>query len=547
MNIKTRLFVLAAVTAATLPAQVTYERLLNAAEEPQNWLTYSGAYHGNRYSKLNEINPSNAADLELKWVYQTHSFEWGGKQALTPQKFEMTPLVADGVMYIVEMPNNVIALDAETGERFWKFDYIYAGTANLCCGLINRGLAILGDTLYMGTVDAKLLALDAKTGELLWEVEVADHTGGYAVTVAPLVVKDMVVVGTAGGEYGIRGYLDAYDAKTGERRWRHYIIPGPGEPGHETWEGDSWKRGGGSIWVTGSYDPELDLMYWGTGNPAPDWNPDVRKGDNLYTDSVIALDPDDGKMKWYFQFTPHDEWDWDAVQIPVLVDLELDGEMRKLMLWANRNAFYYVLDRVDGKFISGKAFSYQNWAEGLDEAGRPMKIKGMGPNQEGVKVYPSVQGATNWYSPSFSPRTGYFYFSAWEETWGLYHKGAATYTRGNRYVGSIPYRPFPAPVTNEDPGYGAVRALDPLTGEKLWEFKQGGITEAGVITTAGDVLFSGTRPGYFFALDARDGTLLWRKNLGGMMVSNPITFQAAGKQMVSIACGNSVFTFGLPE
>ena len=521
-----------------LPAQVTYERLLNAEKEPQNWLTYSGTYSSHRYSALSEITTTNVKDLELKWVYQTKSLN----------KSEMTPLVVDGVMYMVQMPNTVIALDAETGREYWKYEHIYDSRANLCCGLVNRGVAILDDTIYLGTVDAKLLALDAKTGTLLWDTTVDDLTGGYALTHAPLIIKDMVIVGTAGGEYGIRGHINAYDAKTGERRWRFHIVPGPGEPGHETWENDAWKTGGGSIWLTGSYDPELDLMYWGTGNPAPDWNASVRPGDNLYTQSVIALDPDDGKMKWHFQFTPHDEWDWDSVQIPVLVDLELDGELRKLVLWANRNAFYYVIDRVTGEFLVGKPFAYQTWAKGLDEAGRPMKIKGMAPSKDGTKVYPGVQGSTNWYSPSFSPRTELFYFTAWE-TWGMFYQEASVYRRGDRFPGGTTNRPMPDSMKHEDPGYSAVRALEPLTGDLKWEYRTegGGVTEAGVMTTAGDVLFSGTRKGHFFALNATDGKLLWRQNLGGLMASNPMSYQTAGKQMVTIVCGNSVFTFGLPD
>jgi len=339
-----KVVVLGIAASALLPAQVTFERLLNAGKEPHNWLTYSGTYKSQRYSLLDQITRENASDLELKWVFQAGSLE----------KFEATPLVADGVMYVTEPPNNVVALDAATGRVFWKREHVLP-RVNVCCGRVNRGLAILGDTLYLGTIDGKLIALDARNGGVRWEVQVADHSGGYALMHAPLIVKDKVLIGTAGGEYGIRGYLDAYDAETGERAWRFYTVPGPGEPGHETWEGDSWKRGGGSVWLTGSYDPELDLMYWGIGNPSPDWNGDVREGDNLYTDSVVALDPDDGEMKWYFQFTPHDVWDWDAVQIPVLADLEYEGEPRKLILWGNRNGFYYVLDRETGEFLHGRA------------------------------------------------------------------------------------------------------------------------------------------------------------------------------------------------
>jgi alcohol dehydrogenase (cytochrome c) len=495
--------------------QVTYERLLGADQEPGNWLTYSRHYDSNHHSPLQEIRRENVADLELKWVFQATSLD----------KFQTTPLVVDGVMYLTEPPNNVVALDARTGRQFWTYEHPVPSKVNVCCGRVNRGLAILDNTLYLATLDGRLMAL----------------------TVAPLIVKDKVVIGPAGGEYGIRGFVDAYNAKSGKRVWRFNTIPGPGEPGHDTWEGDSWERGGGSIWLTGSYDPELNLTYWGVGNPSPDWNPDVRKGDNLYTDSVIALDADSGKLKWHFQFTPHDEWDWDAVQKPVLVDLEFEGRKRKLMLWANRNAFYYVLDRETGEFLRGKAFAHQNWAKGLDDKGRPIKIPNMGPSAEGTKVYPSVQGATNWYAPSFSPRTNLFYLAVWDEYPSTYHKGDATYVRGNRYPGSFPKGIYPDTVEDEEIGYGAVRALDPTTGNLEWEFKMTGVTESGLLSTAGDVVFSGSMEGHFMALDAKTGALLWRVNLGGRMANTPISYEAGGKQRVTVASGHSLFTFGLKE
>lgn len=533
--IRTLSLLLACLVAAS--AQVSYERLLNAAEEPEQWLTYSGSYMSQRYSNLDQIHRENVNDLELKWVLQMESLE----------KFQATPLVVDGVMYVTQPPNDIIALDAASGRAFWTYEHNLPSKVNVCCGRVNRGLAILGDTLFMGTVDGRLMAFDAKTGAVKWDVTVADYTGGYSLTMAPLVVKDKVIVGTAGGEYGIRGFMEAYDAETGKKLWRFHTIPGPGEPGHETWEGDSWKRGGGSAWLTGSYDPELNLLYWGIGNPSPDWNADVRKGDNLYTDSVIAINPDNGKLQWYFQFTPHDAWDWDAVQIPVLVDREFKGRERKLMLWGNRNGFFYVLDRETGEFLLGKAFVHQNWAKGLDKNGRPIKIPGMAPSQEGTKVYPSVQGATNWYSPTYSPHTGLFYLAVWESHASVYHKGDPTYTRGNRYVGSLPQGVYPDVVEDEEPGYGAVRALDPETGDVEWEFKMAEVSESGLMSTAGDVLFSGSMEGHFVALNVRNGELLWRVNLGGRMTNSPITYMVDGKQYVSVGAGHSLFTFGLKE
>ncbi len=328
--------------------------------------------------------------------------------------------------------------------------------------------------------------------------------------------------------------------------WRFNTIPGPGEPGHETWSGDSWKRGGGSIWLTGSYDPELNLTYWGVGNPAPDWNGDVRLGDNLYSDSVVALNADTGELEWYFQFTPHDEWDWDAVQIPVLVDREWEGKPRKLMLWANRNGFFYVLDRVTGEFLHGKNFVKVTWAKGLDENGRPIKIPEASPTREGVRVWPAVQGGTNWYSPAYSERTGLFYVSSWEYS-SVYHKGDPLYTRGNRYVGSLPQGVWPNTMEDEEEqqGHGAIRALSPDTGDLEWEFKMTGVGESGILSTAGDILVTGTMDGYMLVLDSFTGKKLLSLNLGGKIANSPITFTAQGRQYLAVTSGNAMFVFGL--
>ena len=526
----------ALLLTAHLGAQVTYERILRAEQEPGNWLTYNRTYDSRHHSPLDEINRENAGDLELKWVFQAKSLE----------KFESTALAVDGVIYNVQMPNDVVALDAVTGRKFWQYTHVMGEKVNVCCGRINRGLAILGETLYMGTIDGKLVALDAKTGAVVFSKQIVDPTGGYSLTHAPLVVKDKIIVGSAGGEYGIRGFIAALDPKNGDELWRFNTIPGPGEPGHETWSGDSWKRGGGSVWVTGSYDPELNLTYWGVGNPAPDWNGDVRLGDNLYSDSVVALNPDTGELAWYFQFTPHDEWDWDAVQIPVLVDREWEGQPRKLMLWANRNGFFYVLDRVTGEFLHGKNFAKVTWAKGLDENGRPIKIPEASPTREGVRVWPSVQGATNWYSPSYSEKTGLFYVSAWEYS-SVYHKGDPLYTRGNRYVGSLPQGVWPNTMKDEDEqqGHGAIRALSPDTGDLEWEFKMTGVGESGILSTAGDILVTGSRDGNMLVLDSFTGKKLLSLNLGGRIACSPITFTAQGRQYVAVTSGNAMFVFGL--
>ena len=446
-------------TIGTLFGQVTYQRLLQSAAEPHNWLTYSGSYQSWRYSALDQINRENVAALRVAWV----------KQMPTSHRIEATPIVVDGIMYVSDPPSNVLALDAATGRPYWHYKRSLPAY-NVCCDAVNRGVAVLGDRVFVGTVDAHLVALNAKTGVVLWDVQVADPKTGYSITGAPLIVKDMVITGIAGGEYGIRGFLDAYDTTTGQRRWRFHTIPGPGEKGHETWpssgpNADSWKQGGGPTWVTGSFDPDLNLIIWGVGNPSPDWNADVRPGDNLYSDSAIALDADTGKLRWHYQFVPHDANDWDAVQIPVLVDGEWQGRSRKLIYWAHRAGFYYVLDRATGEFLLGKPFAKQTWAKEIDGKGRPVRLPNTAPTNEGNVVWPGVQGATNWYSPSYSPLTGLFYLTVWENK-GFYIKGEPKYTPGNRYVGSVPDIDMA-----DDPGYGAIRALNPKTGEMAWEHR----------------------------------------------------------------------------
>jgi alcohol dehydrogenase (cytochrome c) len=525
--------------------QVSFERLLRAADEPQNWLTYSGTYASQRHSLLRQLTPANVKNLEQKWIFQAESLE----------KFETTPLVVDGIMYFTQAPSDAVAVDAKTGRVFWVYRYYPSPDSRPCCGAVNRGLAILGDTLFLATLDAHLLALDAKTGRPLWDVRVANPNAGYALTLAPLVVKDKVIVGVAGAEFGIRGFLAAFDARTGREAWRFNIIPGPGEPGHDTWRGDAWQNGGGSIWVTGSYDADLNLTYWGTGNPGPDWNPAQRPGDNLYTDSVIALDPDTGKLKWHFQFTPNDPYDYDSVQVPVLVDATWNGTARKLMMWANRNGFFYVLDRATGQFLAGYPFVKLNWASGLDPKGRPIQT----PQPEGSPTYPGVQGGTNWNSPSYSPRTGLFYISAWEGYASVFIKEEQKYEEGRRFVGGRPTSPIPGgqnvpslrrgPINawTEAAGNGAVLAIDPRTGEKKWRFAMTDVTDSGILTTATDLLFTGGREGHFHALDARTGAVLWKTSLGGQIAAGPMTYQVDGKQYVTIAAGHALFTFALRD
>jgi alcohol dehydrogenase (cytochrome c) len=535
--------------AEGVTAGVTFDRLLKADQEPWNWLTFGGTYQSIRNSRLSQITPENAKNLELKWVFQAR---W-----LDP--YETTPLVVNGVLYTMQ-GDDVVALDATNGRLFWIYRYTPDAAARLCCGRISRGLAILGDTLYMAAVDAHLIAIDAKTGTPLWNTTVAKTASGYTMTVAPLVIKNKVIVGVAGGEYGIRGFIAAYDAHTGKEQWRFYTTAGPGDPGQGTWGGDSWKHGGGSVWAAGSYDPDTNLTLWGVGNAGPDYNGDVRPGDNLYTSSMVALDADTGKLRWHYQANPHNEFDWDAVQVPLLADIKWHGDPRKVILWADRNGFFYVLDRTTGQFLSGKAFVKQNWNAGFDEHGGPIMTPNAKSSTEGTLIFPDNQGGTNWFSPSFSPQTGLFYVNARENYSTLFVKGDQEYEEGNRYDGRG-HRPLTRPaaiVGADDEKFTAVRALDPQTGEKKWEFKlnsgnslhtfegwQTTAGAAGILTTASNVLFTGGREGYFVALDARDGALLWKATLGGPMIMNPITYSVNGKQFVAVNAGTCLFVFGL--
>ncbi len=520
-------------TGSTTPvfSPVTWERLVNAADEPENWLMYSGTLDSQRFSRLDQIDDQNVGNLELKWAYQIPQID----------RSESVPLVVDGIMFITEAPSNVVAVDAATGRQFWRYNHALPDDLKICCGRNNRGVAILGETLYMSTLDAHLVGIDARTGNLLWDSEVAEHSAGYSKTAAPLIVKDKVVTGIAGGEYGIRGFIDGYNAETGALDWRADTIPGPDNPDVQTWAGESWRTGGSASWITGAYDPDLDLVYWGTGNPGPDWNGDVRLGDNLYSDSVLALDGDSGDMSWYFQFTPHDVHDWDAIQVPILADIEFEGEMRKVMMWANRNAFYYTLDRETGEFLVGKPYAKQTWAEGLDESGRPIRLPNTTPTTEGVVVSPSIGGATNWWSPAYSPETGLFYVNAFDGEQKFF-KRDEDYEEGEQFTGGGGEN-----VKPNEAYFSAIRALEPTTGDLRWEFPIQPRSSAGILTTAGNLVFSGSVDGYFYALDAATGKELWHISLGARVHSAPMTYAVDGQQFVTIAAGNVVFTFALEQ
>ncbi len=517
------------LSLAAASAQVPYERIRKADAEPGNWLTYSGNYHAHRHTLLSQITPANVGALKAAWVYQIRD----------PGKIETSPIVIDGVLYITEKSNVVTALDGRTGRPLWNYRRPMATDVAGCCGPVNRGLAVLDDALFLTTFDCYLVCLDLRTGKKRWEVKVADYKTGHSMTAAPLAVKDKIVVGISGGEYGIRGFLDAYDPKTGAQVWRFWTIPGKGEPGNDTWLGDSWKTGAGATWVTGAFDPELNTLYWGTGNPGPDYDGDVRLGDNLYTNCLVALDPDTGKLKWHFQYTPHDLHDWDSNQVPILIDAKFGGRDRKLVAQGNRNGFFYLLDRTNGEYLVGQPYIKQTWAKGLDEKGRPIRLPNTTPTPEGVLVFPGLVGGTNWFSPSYNPKIGLFYFQSVEDYAQVFYKLEVDYEPGKMFEGGGTRN-----VQGAEP-HGAVKAIDPLTGKIKWEFRLHSAACSGVMSTVTGLVFGGDREGNFFALDGENGLPLWRFHTGGQIAANPISYAVDGKQYVAIAAGGGIFVFGL--
>ena len=513
----------------TIPVTpVSFESILKADETPDRWLTYSGSYNGHRFSPNKQITRSNVAGLRLLWIRQYN----------TPEiSIETTPLVVDGYMFVTVPPNRVEALNATTGALIWTYDRQLPDHLSLCCGQVNRGLAVLGGKLYLGTLDAHLVALEMQTGKVSWDIEIADHRNGYSITGAPLALKDVIVTGVSGGEFGIRGFVDARDATTGKEVWRFNTVPGPGEPGAQTWQGISAQKGGGPAWLTGSYDPVTNLLYWPIGNPSPNFNGDGRAGDNLYTNSVVALDADHGTLQWYFQFMPHDLFDWDATEIPVLFDADIAGQRRRLLAQANRNGFFYLIDARSGKLLLAKPFARQNWSDGLDAQGRPKWNANAHPTMQGTAIYPGVGGGTNWESPAYNPLTGLMYVPALD--WGgIFYTQPGKYHPGDLYLGGS-FQYFPAAGAQ-----AAVRALNPLTGEVQWEYLNAGTNVGGLLSTAGGLVF-GSQNQAFFALDAETGHELWHVNTGGRVVAVPITFTNSGKQLVTIAAGHDILTFGL--
>lgn len=500
--------------------------------KPGEWPTYHGRLSGNRYSTLRQITPGNVATLAPRWVFPVPD----------SQKLEVTPLVVDGVMY-VSNANQAYALDARTGREIWRYQRPRTrGMVGDAAGGINRGVAILGDRIFMVTDNAHLIALHRLSGRLLWDVQMADYHKNYGATSAPLVVKDLVISGTSGGDEGVRGFIAAYKISTGERVWRFWTVPARGEPKSETWNGDALEHGAASTWFTGTYDPESNLLYWSTGNPGPDFNGDERKNDNLYSDCVLALKPETGEMKWYFQFTPHDVHDWDATEPLLLVDAEFQGRARRLLVQANRNGFFYVFDRVDGKLLLTKRFiKTLSWASGIGPDGRPQVLPGTDPTPEGMKTCPSIDGATNWMSSAYNPDTRLYYIMALEKC-TIFAKLSIPWEAGKSFYGGL-YKDVPG-----EPGKKYVRAIDIQTGNVVWEYPQIGDGESwgGLLSTAGGLVFFADDSGAFAALDAKTGHPLWHFHTNQLWKASPMTYMVDGKQYVAIAAGSNIFSFGLP-
>ncbi|MYD69481.1 MAG: PQQ-binding-like beta-propeller repeat protein [Acidobacteria bacterium] len=505
-----------------------------AGVEPfTDWPSYHGSDSGNRHSPLDQIDRDNVERLALEWFYPIPDMPM----------IEGTPVVIAGVMYVTAV-NQVYALDAATGREIWR--YAQPRTEGLvgdpAIGL-NRGVAVRGDRVFTVTDHAHVIALDRFTGELIWDTEMDDYREHYGAVAAPLVVGDLVIAGISAGDTGLRGFLDAFHAGTGERAWRFWTIPAPGEPGSETWgDPEVLRRGCGATWLTGSYDAELDLLYWATGNPCPDLNGDRRPGDNLYTNSVVALRPETGEMVWYFQFTPHDTHDWDAQEPLLLIDEEFRGESRKLLVQGNRNGFFYVLDRTNGQFLLGEPFVNQTWADGLDDSGRPIVRPGTDPTEEGVDVCPAIRGATNWWATSYHPGTGLFYLLA-HESCMTYTKNDQEWQRGRSWLGGT------VRLADGSPNQKFIRAIDIQTGRTVWSHAQTGQaqTYSGVLSTDGDLVFFGEDSGAFAALDAASGVPLWHIPINQDWKASPMTYEVGGRQYVAIASGLGFWAFALPE
>ena len=532
---------------------VDHDRILDARSEPQNWLTYYGTYDGQRYSGLDQINKDTVKRLTPAWVFQAGSV--GLQSGSSTYSFEASPLVVDGVMYLSGPDGKVWAIDAKTGAELWRYRHASPFDVSLCCGNVNRGVAVGHGKVYLATLNAHLVALDAQNGQPVWDITVGDVRAGESRTVAPLIVKDMVLVGSSGGEFGSRGHLDAFDAETGERRWRCYTVPKPGEPGSESWpaDGEAWQRGGGNCWVTPTYDPDLNLVFQGTGNPAPDFDGAVRPGDNLYTDSTVAIDADTGEIRWHYQFTPHDLWDYDST----MENLLFEHEGRKLLAHADKNGYFFVLDAATGELV--RVFPFVDritWGEISSDGQVTPKVY---PDEEGVPVHfwPGPAGGKEWTHMAYSQQTGLIYVPVQEV-------GATATRRRREFRESIPY--WGAGVAADlDDHYGYVAAIDPISGEERWRWRNEYPMCASVLATAGGLVFTGLPTGEFVALDAETGEKQWQFQCGSGHHSSPTTYTVDGRQYIAVptgwggwiegflpgllggAAGNALFAFALPE
>ena len=516
-------FVLMVLTAGFLSAEGRAQGLdptLLLKPATSTWPTYNGDYSGSRYSTLAQIHSGNVGSLTIAWAFRTHG-----------NILKSTPLEVGGILYF-SSPDNVWAVDARYGREIWHYHRASEGDH-----IGNRGVAMYKESIYVETPDAHLVCLNAKDGKLRWIVELADGKLGYFATMAPLVIRDHIIVGVSGDVTDVRGFLESVDPETGAIQWRWNTTPEPGQPGSETWpkDGDALLHGGGMTWMTGTYDPALNLLYWGIGNPNPVLVGDGRQGDNLYTCSIVALNPDTGKLVWYFQPSPHDLHDWDAVQTPVLFDAEFKGKQHKLLAQASRNGFFFLLDRSNGQHLVTAPFIDQTWSSGVDQRGRPIAKPEATPSPDGALVEPGSDGATNWMAPSFDPQTGLFYVNA-------------------RRIFSMYYNT----VTGKAEGWGGrdrnlwanstLRALDYRSGKVVWNHEIGEDESiAGILTTAGHLLFSADNSGNLLALDPASGETLWHLNLGGELVASPMTYELDGRQYILMPVMDVLYAFALPE
>jgi alcohol dehydrogenase (cytochrome c) len=541
---KTFVFLVVFLSAALLPVKAQQrnpadtttidltDKELLVQPVAENWTSYNGDYTGRRFSTLNEITVANVEKLRAAWVFHPGN----------AQNLEATPVVINSIMYVTSA-NDVFALDARTGRTVWHYQRpVSAGLLDDAAAHKNRGVAVWQHFVYVETDDAHLLCLDARSGGLRWDVEYAEKSKHYGATSAPLIVKGAVIVGTSGGDSGVRGFLAAYDTVTGKLKWKFWTIPGPGEFGSSSWPGDAYLHGGGTTWMPGTYDPELNTLYWTTSNPAPDFVGDPRPGDDLYTDCILALNPDTGELKWYFQSTPHDLYDYDANETPVLVDKEESGSIRRLLVQANRNGFFYVLDRTNGKFLRATPFVVKlNWADSVGPSGRP-SVTGRIPTAEGTSICPGIDGATNWFSPSYDPDTRLFYVMGLESC-NLFFANPKPFGKGQTYYDTGTKLP------PDEHAQKILLALSVADGKKVWRYPQvgGGNSWGGILTSAGGVLFFGDDAGSLEAVEAATGRPLWHFNTGQVMRASPMTYAIGGTQYVAIAAGSDVFSFALPH